>query len=504
MIAIYARVSTEDQAKNGFSLNDQLRSCRTLAGSAPAREYVDEGVSGETLDRPALTALRKAILNGEIDEVICLDPDRLSRKLMNQLLLSDEWEKRVTLRFVNGAYQNTPEGQLFYQMRGAISQFEKAKINERMARGRREKAKQGRVLRDFSIYGYRYDRAASALVIDEREAAVVRLIFSLFTSPTREVQGINGIARFLNDRGIPTKRGAPQFHRQVVRQILMNQTYIGLFYQNRWNAEGKRSHAKDEPFSVQSRPFEEWIKIDVPPIISRAVFELAQAKLAVSKRQAGAKLRRHTYLLSGLLRCAQCGNTLTGHHATQWGKRVYTYTDRKHTEGAKTPGCGLSLRCDRIDDAVWWAIKAWLEPAKVVDTLRDHRAQKEEDARSLLRESLRAELMRIDTAYTRMVHFLEDPACEDREWVTHAKKLGVRKRALQEQLAALENEEKDCAAPNECTEGAKVFGDTLKIEQFLALSRDAVPDDVRQAVIRAVVREIRLDPLNRALMINTW
>ncbi len=503
MIAIYARVSTEDQAKNGFSLNDQLRSCRAIAGNSPVREYVDEGVSGETLDRPALFALRRAILDGEINEVICLDPDRLSRKLMNQLVLSDEWEKRATLRFVSGEYQNTPEGQLFYQMRGAISQFEKAKINERMARGRREKAKQGRVLRDFSIYGYRYDRATAAFFVDEREAAIVRLIFSLFTSPTREVQGINGIARFLNERGIPTKRGAPLFHRQVVRQILMNQTYIGEFYQNRWKAEGRRTRTPNAPFTVQTRPFEEWIKIDVPPIVSREIFELAQSKLSVSKRRRTSQTR-HRYLLSGLLRCALCGNTLTGCRATQWGKHVYTYTDRKHTQGAKTSGCVLSLRCDRIDDAVWWAIKAWLEPVEWSYAIREDRVKNEEDACTLLRETLCAELGRVEAAYARLIHFLEDPDCEESEWLAHAKKLSERKCVLRAQLAALEEERSAHDAGSEWNADTVPSQGTLRIEQFLALPQREVPEDVRQAVIRAVAREIYIDPVNRALEINTW
>ncbi|BAH42899.1 putative truncated DNA recombinase [Brevibacillus brevis NBRC 100599] len=92
--------------------------------------------------RPALSRLRQDVKDGVITQIVCLDPDRLSPKLMNQLLITDEFDKRgIELVFVNGKYAKTPEGQLFYRMRGAITQFQKVKINERMSRGRREKAR---------------------------------------------------------------------------------------------------------------------------------------------------------------------------------------------------------------------------------------------------------------------------------------------------------------------------------------------------------------------------
>nr|WP_253901981.1 recombinase family protein [Brevibacillus sp. HB1.3] len=142
-IGIYARVSTEEQAKSGFRfrLDDQVRECRKKAATSEAAEYTDD-VSGEFLDRPALSRLRQDVKDGVITQIVCLDPDRLSRKLMNQLLITDEFDKRgIELVFENGEYAKTPEGQLFYSMRGAITEFQKVKINERMSRGRRGKAR---------------------------------------------------------------------------------------------------------------------------------------------------------------------------------------------------------------------------------------------------------------------------------------------------------------------------------------------------------------------------
>ncbi|MEK3795553.1 recombinase family protein [Paenibacillus sp. FSL R7-0204] len=69
MIAVYARVSTEEQAKHGFSLNDHIRQCRQKAGANKVKEYVDDGVSGDFLDRPALTKLRDDIQEGIIGSI---------------------------------------------------------------------------------------------------------------------------------------------------------------------------------------------------------------------------------------------------------------------------------------------------------------------------------------------------------------------------------------------------------------------------------------------------
>lgn len=276
MIAIYCRVSTEEQAKHGFSIAAQIRECQKLAEGKEAEIYADEGVSGETLQRPALERLRQRIDAGAIKQVICLDPDRLSRKLLHQLLLTEEWERQgVVLRFVNGDYSNTPEGNLFYALRGAISEFEKAKINERMCRGRREKARQGRVLRDFKIYGYDFDKETEQLVINQKEAAVVRQIYNWYLDPPPSIRGIAGIARALTKAQVPTKRGAAKWHRQVVRQILTNRTYVGEFYQNKWNASDGR---------VRLRSREEWILIPCPPIIDLDLFQRVQDLLSVNSR----------------------------------------------------------------------------------------------------------------------------------------------------------------------------------------------------------------------------
>ena len=236
-------MSTEEQAKHGFSLEHQLRECKRVASKdfsgqdIEFLEYTDDGYSGEYLERPNLTKLRQDFKNGMVDHVFCYDLDRLARNLVHQLILDAEFSKKG-LSFVVGDYQNTPEGKMFFQMRGAIAEFEKAKINERMSNGRKTKALKGQVVKNYHVFGYEFDKVLNQMVINESEAEIVRFIFDAFTGKQNGFKGINGIAKHLTEQGIPTKKGNVTWHRQVVRQILMSKTYIGEFYQNRWDSRG--------------------------------------------------------------------------------------------------------------------------------------------------------------------------------------------------------------------------------------------------------------------------
>lgn len=509
MIAIYARVSTEEQAKNGFSLLDQVRECRSKAATTEVKEYVDEGISGEFLDRPALDRLRADVRNGLIHQVICLDPDRLSRKLMNQLILSDEIEAKAELLFVSGAYARTPEGQLFYQMRGAISQFEKAKINERMSRGRREKARQGRVLRDFRIYGYDFDPTNDRFVVNDREAAIVRLVFDLFTHPQGRVRGINGIARYLTDLGVPTKRGAPVFHRQVVRQMLMNRAYIGEFYQNRWNTEGmlgNRYRAASERIRQKERPQEEWIRLPIPALVERATFDFAAALLEQARRRYAGQPAT-SYLLSGLLRCATCGNTLTGVRRKNWGRVRTYYTDVKKTVGSKHPGCGLYLATDDLECAVWKAVLQWVGEPDLgrFDFLDEDISMP--TATTEMQRQVEVQLTRLAETSSRLLDWLGDSAIDPKDVRDKLMAISEKRKRLEAQLQALARADETATTSYGSASSTRerlqcLWAHLQDVER--AEAGAGATAAVKRALLRTVIREIHVHADTEAIDIVTF
>lgn len=366
--AIYIRVSTEEQSKK-YSPGNQREECIKKAKSLGAKYIVEysDSISGSVLSRPGLTLLREAVKNGEISLVVCLDPDRLARKLQHQLLIADEIEKRAKLEFVNFEWENTPEGKMFFAMRGAFAEYEREKIRIRTSRGRLQKAKSGKPPSFFHNYGLNYNKEKEEIFINNEEAPVIKNIFKWFLE---EDMGINGVANRLNSMGVPTKKQKGKWHRQVVRQILMNPIYKGDMTYNRyncWDYSLNKHKPQDERVKMVERDKSEWVIIKVPAIIERDIWEAAQNKLTKARRLWVNKGKKK-YLLSGLVSCGDCGNTMTGVYANDWGKKKRYYTCRKSCTGYKNPGCKPQKRvpASMLEDAVWEKIKKLLDKPEIM------------------------------------------------------------------------------------------------------------------------------------------
>lgn len=335
--AIYARVSTEEQAQHGYSINEQVLTCTNRAKELGATEvyvFIDEGISGATLDRPDLNKLRDIVAQGEIDIFVARDPDRLSRRLSHQLLLTEELEKaEVQLEFLDFTWQDTPEGRLFYSMKGAISEYEREKIRERFVRGKNQKARQGGIPINFGLYGYDYS-PESGVTINQNEAEIVQYIFNQFITYTSP----NAITNELNEKAIPTKKNKGFWYRQVVRQIIMNPAYKG-----EWHYQKN----KKEP-----------IIIPVPAIINPNAWQKAQEILAESRRL-WAKRGKQDYLLSGLITCTDCGTSMGGVYAKYWDRKVRCYTCHKSRSTNRIPGCHpiKRINAESLELIVWNEIK---------------------------------------------------------------------------------------------------------------------------------------------------
>lgn len=379
---IYVRVSTEDQAREGHSLEVQEEKCRLRAGELGCDRvevFADDGVTGDILNRPGLNALRERIRQGGVDYFICLDPDRLARKLMNQLILTEEIEKAgVKIEFINFEWRDTPDGKLFYQLRGSIAEYEKAKIRLRTQDGKKKKAEKGGLTHNPGIYGYIYDKESGSLLINEAEARVVRMMYAwvLEGGPGRYV-GPYEIARRLNDLRIPPPRGSrsldrePVWYRCTVKRILENESYTGILYLRVEDATGvkaNRYRSPEEKVSRKKRPREEWCAVKIPAIIDRQTWEEVQFRLREGRRQRSGKALEK-YLLSGIVRCGfpGCGRTMHGNRITRRGGGGNVRRYRYYVCTAKTPGVPGRQRCpsssvpaDHLERVVWERVASWL------------------------------------------------------------------------------------------------------------------------------------------------
>jgi site-specific DNA recombinase len=348
VIAIYARVSTTEQAEKGYSLADQIRLCREKAESTDILEYIDDGYSGEFMGRPALDKLLKDLEIKPITHVIIYDPDRLARNSELQLSLAAKIESYAKLVFVTYEYDCSPEGKLFFTMKAGISAYEKAKILARTSRGRFSKALQGKVPSNNKPIGYGWDAEKSMYIINEKEAELVRHIFNLYI----EGLGCRRLAAQLNNEGHLTKRGYKWSHK-TVDDIIHNEMYAGKLQFGRQKykliAQGKQ---KGVP-----RNREEWVTIDVPAIITPEQFAAAQRQIAANKHFASRNTKRF-YLLQGIVKCGKCGYSMTPQGTYNGNKPYYYYTCYNR---AFNKGCDMRFIPVAIEDDVWGFI---LEIAK--------------------------------------------------------------------------------------------------------------------------------------------
>ncbi|MDR3563521.1 MAG: recombinase family protein [Negativicutes bacterium] len=352
--AIYARVSTTEQAEKGYSLDTQLEACRLKAGElgvGDIQDFIDDGYSGEFIDRPALAHLRDSVANKEFDMVIVYDPDRLARNLAHQLLVTEEIEQSgARLLFVSVTFEQSPEGKLFYSIRGAISAYEKEKIKERSLRGKRGKAAKGKIIADAKPFGYTFDKQISNYTVNEPEAKIVRQMYQWLN---QDRVGTAIICKRLNEQGIPSPRLKKPWIVSSVYRLLTNPIYKGTHVAMRYRYEkvGQNKRVKTR------RPESDWIEIPVPSIVDEDTWQAAQQQLKDNKSLAKRNLK-HEQLLSGLVYCAKCGRKMTIAYA---GKTTnpksyyvcmsqrsnsYIYSDRERCDARRVPS-------EILDEAVY-------------------------------------------------------------------------------------------------------------------------------------------------------
>ncbi len=165
-IAMYVRVSTQRQAQTQ-TIEQQLHLLREYSqnqGWEWNEEHIfrDDGYSGASLRRPGLDRLRDHVRNAAFDRVLVTAPDRLARNYVHQMLLMEEFERGgCQIEFIDQPMSRNPHDQLLVQIRGAVAEYERSLIAERMRRGRQQKYRAGILLRLYpaSLWISRRSRA---------------------------------------------------------------------------------------------------------------------------------------------------------------------------------------------------------------------------------------------------------------------------------------------------------------------------------------------------------
>jgi len=456
--AIYARVSSDRQEEN-HTIDSQLSALVQYAESyaylvPPQWRFQDEGYSGATLLRPGLEALRDLAAAGQIEAALVYSPDRLSRKYAYQVLLAEELARcGVELVFLKAPAGATPEDQLLVQFQGMIAEYERAQIAERSRRGKRHRAQQGSVnVLSGAPYGYRYvkksDTAAAYYEIVEPEAAVVRMVYDVYT---QHGLSINAIARMLNERQIPTRTETTRWERSTVWGLLRNPAYRGRACYGKTELRPRqritrplrqRNGLASRDSANHERPRQDWIEIAVPALVSEETFALAQEQLEQNKRHSPRRTIEPT-LLQGMLICERCGYGLYRTSTQTSARRLYYYrcigSDAyRHLKGAVCDN--PPVRQDQLDAVVWNEVVRLLEDPGVIQQELSRRleAAKNADPLKQRQEQLRRDDARLAKGMDRLLMAYQEGLASLEQLRSRMPELRKQHQAVQAELQSLE------------------------------------------------------------------
>lgn len=354
--ALYSRVSTDEQATHGTSLADQQRRaaayCET-SGWNVVGQFVDDGVSGATIHRPALQGLLQSAREGSFDVVVVTDPDRLSRDLVDGLVL----ERELARAEVGVVHLVQPTmSTLERQLRGVIAEEERRKIRDRMVRGIRAVAEAGYWPGGPPPFGYTVVRdegeAHSRLALNPQEVEVIASVVDQFIDDRRSTLKI---ADDLNDRDVPTpgatrrlsNPGTGRWTHRRVRDMLRTATGIS----------GTWTYTTDT----------HTITLSIPAIISEPRHEQLRQRLAETSTGPGATLARHRYLLGGRL-TSPCGSNMQGTGRPDRDARVYRCANNLAERGPARCDCPR-IHAAGVEARVWSATHEMLTDPERLLTL---------------------------------------------------------------------------------------------------------------------------------------
>ncbi len=378
--AMYVRVSTPRQAQTQ-TIEQQLQRLHAAFSTrdwpvSSALIFRDDGYSGASLSRPGLDGLRAHVARAEVTSVLITAPDRLARKYVHQVLLIEEFEQAgCSIEELDRPMSQDPHDQLLLQIRGAVAEYERTLLTDRMRRGRQAKLQAGSLLPWTKVpYGYRVDvdrpRDPAGMRVEPREAAIVAELFAAYLESG---QSIYGLTKHLLALQVPTAAGARHWNPSTIRNILHNPVYTGKAYAGRTRARVPRSRRSallpiGQPGSSRTMtPATDWTFVtDVPTIVSQAQFDAVQEKLAHNQQFARRNNTAHTYLLRALVSCGVCQRAALAR--TNGGNAYYVCRGKtqRGISGTPEPCPARYVPAGQLDELVWQDVCTVVQHPEVI------------------------------------------------------------------------------------------------------------------------------------------
>ena len=507
--ALYARVSSDAQAQEQ-TIDSQIADLRKQAASdevslVESNCFLDDGVSGSTLNRPALERLRDTAYVGGFQRLYVHSPDRLARKYAYQVLIIDELQKQgIEIIFLNCAIGASPEEDLLLQMQGMFAEYERAKIMERSRRGKRHGATRGSVnVLSAAPYGYRYITRSegdgqAAYEINEEQAAVVRQVFQWVG---RDRLSIGEVTRRLTESDSKTATGKNWWDRTTVWGMLKNLAYRGFaafgktrIGPRRPQLRTGRGHSKTprRTGSTYDTDASDQVLIPVPAIVSEELFAVVQKQLTENRQRGRERKRGATYLLQGLLQCKCCGYAYYGKKVSRSsakGKSQWAYYRCIGTDayrfGGKRVCQNKQVRTDMLDEAVWQDACELLRHPKLLRKEYERRLASPQGSDSLA--VLKKQLATAQRTVERLIDAYTDGVLDRGEFDPRLERARERIEKHQQQLDTHQHESREQATLREALACLDDF--TSSIDTNLESANWAL----RREILRTLIDRIEIE-----------
>jgi site-specific DNA recombinase len=442
-VALYVRVSTQEQATEGYSIGEQterLKKYSEAHGWDVYKIYTDPGYSGANMTRPALMMMISDAAAGKFEKVIVYKLDRLSRSQKDTLMIIEDILLANNVDFISMSENfdtSTPFGKAIMGILAVFAQLEREQIKERLKMGKEARAKKGK----FSGGGgipYGYDLVEKELVINSYEAMVVQKIFDY----AQEGKGLRQIANILNEEGFRSKKS--EWNPPSVRNVLYSKAYLGC---------------------IKFR--KKWIEGNHEPIISADQYESVHKILDKRKNDIKCNMNpgKISSSLGGLIYCAQCGgkyyrNTISLHR----NGTIYKYI--RYTCQGRQPRGNPKFKDVKCKNKVWDLEEltglVYEELMKLSSDPEYFNQIKSSPAKIDNIRAIKAELSKIDDQVSKLVDLYAVESMPVEIIKSKIDDLDSKKRILQEELIKAEDEKQKESEIKELKKIIKMIPGLLK------------------------------------------
>ncbi len=433
-IALYCRVSTDNQEKNE-TIENQLRDLYKVYNKTDVvKVYQDNPGSGADPDRKGLWELRNDAQKKLFDVIGLWDSSRLARDLKLSLILRDEFkELGIGMEVMGRERDDSDTGKLVSTMEGIMDELERNRIKRRFNSGRDRRLSEGKLIGCYPPFGYRHIRrnkekgTDAYFEVNEQEAILVRKIFELYI----KLESILLVAQELVKMGVKGRgkgRSEPGFMQvSSVSKILRRETYIGNHYFGKSSPCMAKFHIrkthKHRFTGRRTNPRETWKVVKVPEIISKETFDKVQ-EIMKKRAKHRREMSKYKFLCQGLVRCVNCGRSYGGKVQKSQNDYLFYRCPQAYVSDINKPRCkSRSMGANKLDRAVWAFVSSLIQDKDriqravfdIKEKREKHKFSNKKSCNNLLLEknTLKAKRKRLFDLYSESDSDISESAKED-------------------------------------------------------------------------------------------